>query len=55
MALTPQQRREQLKREERLKDIRDQVAAGTLVIRQMTAKEAKVNQPRPRRSSGRKR
>ena len=55
MALTPQQRRQQEKREEKLKDIREQVEAGTLVIRKMTAKESKLNPPRPRRTTGRKR
>jgi len=37
----PQQQRQQQKREEKLKDIRDQVAQGKLVIRTMTAEERK--------------
>jgi hypothetical protein len=35
----PQQQRQQEKREQKLKDIRDQVARGKLVIRTMTAEE----------------
>ena len=35
----PQQQREQEKREQKLKDIREQVAQGKLVIRAMTAEE----------------
>lgn len=35
----PQQQRQQEKREQKLKDIRDQVAQGKLVIREMTAEE----------------
>jgi hypothetical protein len=35
----PQQQRQQEKREQKLKDIRDQVAQGKLVIRAMTAEE----------------
>lgn len=35
----PQQQRQQEKREQKLKDIRDQVEQGTLVIRAMTAEE----------------
>jgi hypothetical protein len=37
----PQQQRQQEKREQKLKDIRDQVAQGKLVIRNMTAEERK--------------
>jgi len=37
----PQQQRQQEKREQKLKDIRDQVAQGKLVIRSMTAEERK--------------
>jgi hypothetical protein len=37
----PQQQRQQQKREQKLKDIRDQVAEGKLVIRRMTAEERK--------------
>ncbi len=36
-----QQERHQQKREQKLKDIRDQVAQGKLVIRRMTAEERK--------------
>jgi signal recognition particle GTPase len=35
----PQQQRQQEKREQKLKDIREQVAQGRLVIRTMTAEE----------------
>ena len=35
----PQQLRQQQKREQKLKDIREQVAQGKLVIRRMTAEE----------------
>jgi len=42
----PQQLRQQQKREEKLKDVREQVAEGKLVIRQMTAKERKRYPPR---------
>jgi hypothetical protein len=37
----PQQLRQQERREQKLKDIRDQVAQGKLVIRHMTAAERK--------------
>jgi signal recognition particle GTPase len=37
----PQQQRQQEKREQKLKEIREQVARGTLVIRSMTAEERK--------------
>jgi hypothetical protein len=37
----PQQIRQQEKHEEKLKDIKEQVAQGKLVIRQMTAEERK--------------
>jgi len=54
----PQQLRQQEKREEKLEDIREQVAQGRLVIRQMTAAERKRFPPRegpsPRRSSARR-
>jgi hypothetical protein len=53
----PQQLREQKKHEEKLKDIREQVAQGTLVIRKMTAEERKLYPPRERggRRAGAKR
>ena len=38
----PQQIRQQEKHEEKLKDIKEQVAQGKLVIRQMTAEERRV-------------
>jgi hypothetical protein len=41
-----QQLRQQEKHEEKLKDIREQVAQGKLVIRQMTADERKRYPPR---------
>jgi hypothetical protein len=37
----PQQQRQQEKREQKLKDIREQVAEGKLVIRTMSAEERK--------------
>lgn len=42
----PQQLRQQEKHEEKLRDIREQVAQGKLVIRQMTAAERKRFPPR---------
>jgi hypothetical protein len=42
----PQQLRQQERREQKLKDIREQVAQGKLVIRRMTADERRRN---PRR------
>jgi hypothetical protein len=42
----PQQLRQQKQHEEKLKDIREQVAQGKLVIRQMTAAERKRYPPR---------
>lgn len=42
----PQQIRQQEKHEEKLEDIREQVAQGKLVIRQMTADERKRYPPR---------
>jgi hypothetical protein len=47
---SPQQLRQQEKHEEKLKDIREQVAQGKLVIRQMTADERKRY---PRRDASR--
>jgi hypothetical protein len=43
---TPQQLRQQEQHEKKLRDIRDQVARGTLVIRQMTAAERRRYPPR---------
>ena len=55
----PQQLRQQEKHEEKLKDMREQVAQGKLVIRQMTADERKRYPPRepsaPRAGSKRRR
>jgi hypothetical protein len=56
----PQQLRQQEKREQKLEDIREQVAQGKLVIRKMTAEERKRFPPRdpdsrPRRGSQRRR
>jgi hypothetical protein len=42
----PQQLRQQARHEEKLKDIREQVAQGKLVIRKMTATERKRYPPR---------
>lgn len=48
------QERQQLQREEKLEQIREQVAAGTLVIRKMTPAERKRNpaQNRPKKRRG---
>jgi hypothetical protein len=43
---SPQQLRQQERHEEKLRDIRDQVAQGKLVIRKMTAAERKRFPPR---------
>lgn len=43
---SPMQLRQQEKREEKLRDIREQVAEGKLVIRQMTPAERKRFPPR---------
>jgi hypothetical protein len=43
---SPTMRRQQKERRERLKLIREQVADGTLTIRQMTPKERRENPPR---------
>ena len=42
----PQQLRQQERHEQKLREIREQVARGTLVIRQMTAAERKLYPPR---------
>ena len=50
----PQQLRQQQKHEEKLKDIREQVADGSLVIRQMTPEERERYGPsKPRAARGR--
>jgi hypothetical protein len=43
---SPQQLRQQERQEEKLRDIREQVANGTLVIRKMTPDERKRFPPR---------
>lgn len=40
--------RQQKAREEKLKNIKDQVEDGSLVIRKMTDEERKANPPKPR-------
>jgi hypothetical protein len=47
---SPTARRQQKQREERLALIKEQVADGTLTIRQMTPKERRENPPRPPKS-----
>ena len=37
------------RREEKLKQVQEQVDEGSLVIRKMTAKERKANPPQPRK------
>jgi hypothetical protein len=49
----PQQLRQQELHERKLKDIREQVAQGKLVIRQMTAAERKRYQPSARANARR--
>jgi hypothetical protein len=49
----PQQLRAQERREEKLKDIREQVAQGKLVIRRMTAEE-RARYPQREASAGRR-
>jgi hypothetical protein len=51
----PQQLRQQERNEQKLKDIREQVAQGKLVIRKMTAAERKRYPPRDPGSRGLKR
>ncbi len=41
------------RREEKLKQVQQQVEEGSLVIRKMTAKERKANPPRPPREKKR--
>ena len=48
-------RRDAKRREERLKEIEEQVADGSLVIRKMTAAERAKYPPRPRKSKRPKR
>jgi hypothetical protein len=55
---SPMQLRQQEKREEKLRYIREQVAEGTLVIRQMTPAERRRLPPRdpnPRRAASKRR
>jgi hypothetical protein len=49
---SPQQLRQQEQHEQKLKDIREQVASGKLVIRQMTPEERKRFAPRDSPPSG---
>ena len=49
----PQQLRQQERHEQKLEDIREQVAQGKLVIRQMTAAE-RERYPRRARADGRR-
>ncbi len=58
MTQSPQQQRQQRKREEKLEDIRAQVADGSLVIRQMTKEERKrypIPDPRPAKRTAKRR
>ncbi len=52
----PQRERQQERHDQKLKEIREQVAQGTLVIRKMTPQERERYQPREHtpRSSGRR-
>jgi hypothetical protein len=49
---TPKER-EAERRQEKLVAIQDEIDAGTLTIRKMTAKERAANPPRPRPERGR--
>lgn len=51
----PQQVRQQERHEEKLKDIREQVAQGRLVIRKMTTEERALYPPRESDPSRRRR
>lgn len=51
----PQQVRQQERHEEKLKDIREQVAQGRLVIRKMTTEERALYPPREADPSRRRR
>jgi hypothetical protein len=51
----PQQLRQQERHEQKLKEIREQVAQGKLVIRKMTPEERDLYPPRERRPHGSKR
>jgi hypothetical protein len=51
----PQQVRRQERHEQKLKEIRDQVAQGRLVIRKMTAEERALYPPRDAAPSRRRR
>jgi hypothetical protein len=48
------QQREQLKRDQKLDDIKEQVQKGTLVIRKMTDEERKLNPPGEKPTRGRR-
>jgi anti-sigma28 factor (negative regulator of flagellin synthesis) len=50
-----QQERAAARREEKLEDIRQQIADGTLVVRQMTDEERKQNPPRKRQPRNKRR
>ena len=55
---SPMQLRQQEKREEKLRNIREQVAEGKLVIRQMTPDERRKfppREPNPRRAAAKRR
>ena len=47
--MSAQWERQQKAREEKLKNIKEQVEDGTLVIRKMTDEERKANPPKPPR------
>jgi hypothetical protein len=47
--MSTQWERQQKAREEKLKNIKDQVEDGSLVIRKMTDEERKANPPKPPR------
>ena len=49
--MTTVQQRQQRRREEKLADVRRQVANGSLIIRQMTPEERRLNPPRPRKKN----
>jgi hypothetical protein len=55
MSPATQHERQQQRRVQKLEDIREQVEKGTLIIRKMTDEERKLNPPRAKSPTGRKR
>jgi hypothetical protein len=51
--MTSSSQRAEEKRKDKLAVVQEQIDAGTLKVRKMTAKERKANPPRPRPERGR--